>query len=254
MSLLLIILLLAATFACIALKRRRAVRWLHVTWIALIVAIGCGPLPGGLLGRLQSAYAVNPPVNWGKRNAIIVLGAGTERIPGGREIEPGLFAYGRLVEAAVLYRQCRQAQAYCKLVVSGGDPAGNGVTEAQVYRGVLIRLGVETADILLEPESRNTWQNAQFVRGVVTALNPERVLIVSSAVHLRRSMLYFNHFGIDATPMRADYLRGKLSVLPLSYNFAMTDLALHEYAGIARYHLYNALGLNPPRVRVPPSR
>ena len=37
---------------------------------------------------------------------------------------------------------------------------------------------------------------------------------------------------------------GVLSWLPLSYNFAMADLALHEYTGIVRYHVYNAMGWN----------
>lgn len=250
MSFLLIFLLLAASLACVVSKRRRAAGWLHVALLAVIVGVGCGPVPSWLLSRLQADYESNPSIEWGRRNAIVVLGAGTERVPGDGAVEPGPFSYARLVEAAVLYRRCRQAQVHCTLVVSGGDPARNGVTEAATYRGALIRLGVETADILLEPESGSTWQNAQYVRGVVAVLNPDRVLLVSSGFHLRRSMLYFDHFGVDVTPMRADYLRVKLSMLPRAYNFAMADLALHEYAGIARYHLYTALGLNPSRVRV----
>jgi hypothetical protein len=33
-------------------------------------------------------------------------------------------------------------------------------------------------------------------------------------------------------------------VVPLAYNFAVADIALHEYLGIMRYHVYNALGWN----------
>jgi hypothetical protein len=29
------------------------------------------------------------------------------------------------------------------------------------------------------------------------------------------------------------------------YNFAIADLAVHEYAGILRYYIYNLLGWNP---------
>jgi uncharacterized SAM-binding protein YcdF (DUF218 family) len=256
MSVLLFLLLLLASLACVVVGRRRVAGGLHVAMLVLVVVVGCGPVPNGLLSWLQSAYEANPPVNWGKRNAIIVLGTGVDGVPGDSAVDPGPFAYPRLVEAAVLYRQCRQAQVHCTLVVSGGDPGWHGATEAEVYRDVLTRLGVTTADILLEPESRSTWQNAQYVRGVVAVLNPDRVLVVSSGIHLRRSMLYFEHFGVDAMPMRAEYLRAKLSVLPRAYNFAMTDLALHEYAGLARYHVYNVLGLNPPpvRMRVPAAR
>jgi hypothetical protein len=34
----------------------------------------------------------------------------------------------------------------------------------------------------------------------------------------------------------------------MAYNFALTDFALHEWIGIARYHVYNALGWNPARI------
>ncbi|MBN4747341.1 YdcF family protein, partial [Pandoraea nosoerga] len=33
-----------------------------------------------------------------------------------------------------------------------------------------------------------------------------------------------------------------------AYNFALMDYALHEWIGIARYHVYNALGWNPERI------
>lgn len=90
----------------------------------------------------------------------------------------------------------------------------------------------------------NTWQNAQFARPILRQYGADRVLLVSSGIHLRRSLLYFAHFGIDPVPMRADYLRARLLPLPLAYNFTLTDFALHEYVGIARYYVYNALGWN----------
>lgn len=78
----------------------------------------------------------------------------------------------------------------------------------------------------------NTWQNARFSALRRESVCADRVRLVSSAFHLRRSMLYFSHFGVRASPVRAHYVTGVLSWLPLSYHFTMTDLALHEYAGI----------------------
>ena len=49
-------------------------------------------------------------------------------------------------------------------------------------------------------------------------------------------------------PVRADDLQATASPLPMAYNFALMDYALHEWIGIARYHVYNALGWNPERV------
>lgn len=242
--LLLIVLALVLAF----LRWRRCSRALLALALTVLLAVGCGPLPSWLLVQLQSDYAAQPPMAWGQRNAIVLLGAGTIRVVDTGKVEAELFAYGRIDKAAALYRQCRQASGpaarQCKVLVSGGDARGLGPSEAAIYASNLQRLGVDAADLLFEPRSMNTWQNAQFSGPLLKAYAADRVLLVSSGFHLRRGMLYFAHFGIHATPVRADYVSGVLSWWPLSYNFAMTDLALHEYVGIARYRFYNAMGWN----------
>ncbi|MHB1057998.1 MAG: YdcF family protein [Rhodanobacter sp.] len=247
LNVLLVLILLAMVLGL--LRWRRCSRAVLALAVAALLMVGCGPVPRWLLARLQSDYAADAPVAWGQRNAIVLLGAGTVRVDGGKRIEASLFAYGRIGKAAQLYRACRQAGRDCKVEVSGGDARGLGQPEAAVYAGDLQRLGVDAADLLLEPRSMNTWQNAQFSGVLLKAYGPDRVLLVSSGYHLRRGMLYFAHFGIAAVPERADYVDGVLSWLPLSYNFAMADLALHEYAGIARYHWYNAMGWNVQATR-----
>ena len=44
--------------------------------------------------------------------------------------------------------------------------------------------------------------------------------------------------------MRSDWLKERMDWWPQSWNFAVTDLALHEYVGVLRYHVYNAMGWN----------
>ena len=245
MTLVALVVVIVLATSCAALRWRRTSRTLYVISVILFLAVGCGPIPAWLLGNLQSAYDVKPAIEWSRRNAIVLLGAGTEKIAHADSVEPATFSYARIVEAAELYNDCRKTEVDCKIVVSGGDAQHTGSPEAVVYRGVLIRLGTDAADILIEPDSMNTWQNAQFTSAALRRYGADRVLLVSSGIHLRRSVLYFAHFGVAATPVRADYLRAVLSPLPLSYNVAVADFALHEYVGIARYHAYNALGWNP---------
>jgi len=239
-----LLVLIALAIVLARLRWHRCSHALLASALILLLAIGCGPVPIWLLAQLQSVPATTAPIDWGQRNAIVLLGAGTVRVAGSGEVEASLFAYGRIGKAAQLYRACRQAGRECKVEVSGGDARGLGRPEAVVYTGELRRLGVDGADLLLEPRSMNTWQNAQFSGPLLQAYGADRVLLVSSGYHLRRGLLYFAHFGIHAMPVRADYVGGVRSWLPLSYNFAMADLALHEYAGIARYRLYNAMGWN----------
>jgi uncharacterized SAM-binding protein YcdF (DUF218 family) len=233
--------------ACLAAWR--GWRWLAgvaaALAILLFVLAGCGVLPRLLLQSLQAPYASRPPLDWGSRNAIVLLTGDSIRLAGG-EVEPSRGAYARITEAAVLYRACRQARADCKLLVSGGDPSHVATTLAVSYGRVLRELGVPAADLILETRGNNTWQNAQFSRPLLVAMDTPRVWLVSSAWHLRRSVLYFDHFGIVATPVRGDYLRAQIGLWPSAANIVLTDIALHEYLGIARYHEYNLLGRNSP--------
>lgn len=247
--LMLLLILVLLGYAC-GRFRWRQYRWMfYGLALLLFFAAGCGPLPAWLLGRLQAPYAARPNVQWSSRNAIVLLGAGTARVAATAQVEPNIFADGRILEAYALYRSCRQAERDCKLVVSGGDAFRNGVPEADAYATVLQALGVDRSDLLLESRSMNTWQNAQFVRPMLNTYAPQRVVLVSSALHLRRAQLYFTHFGIDAMPVRGDYADVRLSWLPNAWNVRLTDVALHEYVGVLTYHLYNAMGWNAPPSR-----
>jgi uncharacterized SAM-binding protein YcdF (DUF218 family) len=252
MTLIVLIAIIAVASLFLAFKWRATSSTLYAVSAVLFLAVGCGPVPGWLLSGLQSAYAVKPAVQWGQRNAIVLLGAGTAKIMGAGEagaklVEPGFFSYPRLVEAADLYTACRKTQSDCKIVVSGGDAQHHGMPEASVYRDALAEIGIPSADILAETHSMNTWQNAEFTSAMLATYGPDHVLLVSSGIHLRRAIIYFAHFGVTATPVRADYLRPVRSLLPLAYNFALADFALHEYIGIARYDVYNAMGWNTAR-------
>ena len=238
-----LIVLVLLGLALRALKRRRMAGVALALAASLFLATGCGLLPARLLHGLQAPYARRAAVAWAPRSAIVLLGAGTVRAGDGA-VEPTVFAYGRIDAALALYRQCKAAGGDCKLEVSGGDALHTGEPEATAYADELRRLGVPSADLLLEPRSLNTWQNAQFSAPLLRGYGAGRVVLVSSAVHLRRASLYFAHFGIHATPVRGDWLVPRMGWWPQSWNFAVADAALHEYVGVWRYRLYNALGWN----------
>jgi uncharacterized SAM-binding protein YcdF (DUF218 family) len=244
----LILFLVLLLIALVFLWRRRpgaGAAWL-VIGVAWLFFAGCGPLTGMLLGSLQSGFA--PDVTqWGQRNVIILLGAGTVR-SGAGAIEPSLYANGRILRAAELYRSCKATGADCKVEVSGGDAMKLKQAEADVYAITLDRLGVPRPDLLLEAQSMNTFQNAQFSKPLLMSYGADKVVLVSSAVHLKRAVLYFSHFAIHGEPVRGDYVTARYDWLPGSDNLSYADFAVHEYVGIARYHFYNAMGWNVPKI------
>lgn len=239
--------------ALLALKWRRAGVSLGLATGVVFLVTGYGLPARTLLQNLQDGFDTEAH-EWGSRNAIILLGAGSERSDR-QAVETGLFGFSRLVKAVQIYRACAAGAHACKIIVSGGDTHGFGTSEAEVFSAQLASLGVPAQDVLLESRSQNTWQNAEFSAPFFDQRRFDRAFLVSSGVHLRRAQLYFAHFGVRTTPIRSDYGRPLVAALPTSYNFLLTDIALHEYIGIWRYHIYNAMGWNKSpqalRVRAP---
>lgn len=249
-SLFIIILLLLRFFNC-----HRAKSVVLCITVLLTLLISTGVIPKYLLDKLQQDYAQKPTIQWQNNNAIIVLGAGLEKVGDSIDnvIEPPFHAFGRIYEAAKLYNECiiteqSSAEQQCKIIVSGGDTHKLGTTEAAVYKQRLVQIGINSDDIITEENSLNTWQNAQFTSEILSKGNFDNSVLVSSGLHIKRSQLYFEHFGVRATPIRADYMSAQVSWLPLGYNFALTDFALHEWIGFWRYDIYNMIGANQKRV------
>jgi uncharacterized SAM-binding protein YcdF (DUF218 family) len=243
--------LLLALLACAWLAGQLGWRRVRQAGLVLalvsVFAVGCGLVPKVLLRPWQSPYAQRPELDWAPSNAIVLLTAGATYPPGG-PLEPGHTAYSRIAETVSLYRDCREAGARCTVLVSGGDALSTGEPLALTYRRTLERLGIPAADMVLESRSHTTWQNAQFAREPLARIGAQRIWLVTSAHHLRRAVFAFQRFGLEVTPVRADYLRGVWSPLPSAYNLSVTDAVLHEYVGLALYHWYAWRG----RVDAPP--
>jgi uncharacterized SAM-binding protein YcdF (DUF218 family) len=230
----------------VILRFKRSGRVLFIIAAVLFLLVGSGIPANLMLNRLQDGLPVRTE-DWGTANAIVLLGAGSEMTDQGPEM--AAFSYGRLTKAFELYRFCKSRSEDCRIISSGGDPRGFGKSEAELYAEALERMGAARADLVVEGRSNNTWQNAQFTAEILTGQQPDRVVLVTSGLHVRRSLLYFSHFGVRSTGVRADYAHANVSLLPNAYNILLTDLAIHEYLGVLRYHVYNLLGWNVQAVR-----
>lgn len=251
MTLVVITILVAVATGLGWLKLRRTAYLVGALVLVLYFGVGCGPLAGLLADRLQAGYTANTVIRQAPASAIVLLGGGTELVADGRAptAEIGPLAYARVMRSLQVYRDCKRVNSVCFLLVTGGDPEHHGATEAAVYGAMLRQLGVDPADLLLEERSLNTFQNAQNTAPMLESRRVEQVFLVTSGIHVRRSLLYFGHFGVTAQPVRADHVSPTVAVLPLSYNFLIADLALHEYAGVMRYYVYQLMGWNVRAMR-----
>lgn len=208
------------------------------------LVIGDGFFPAYLLNNLQSPYNQSAPIAWKKTNTIILLGAGTSKNPRSNRVKPSLFAFSRIMQTAVIYRECKKTNASCYILISGGDPLNNGKSEAKAYQESLLSLGADSKDIQLETQSKNTYQNAEFSSYLLKNHDNGQLLLVNSGLALKRALLYFSFFNIYPTPIASDFITIPIAKYPLAYNFAMNDFAIHEYVGILRFYVYNFFGWN----------
>lgn len=245
----LLIILLACAWLAGRLGWRRLRRVGYALVLMIVLAVGCGPVPKILLPYWQAPYVQRPTLDWAPANAIVLLTAGSTDPPGG-SLEPGQTAYSRIAQTVMLYRSCRAAGVRCTVLVSGGDADDTGEPLARTYAPALMKLGVPAEDLVLESRSLTTWDNARFARDKLRHIGANRIWLVSSAHHLRRAVFAFRHFGMAVTAVRSDYLRGQWSAVPGTYNFYVTDTALHEYVGMALYRWYAWRG----SAQVPPER
>jgi len=216
---------------------------LLVTIISFL-GIGCGIFPSLTLSHLESANAVLIQPHWAKRNAIVILGAGSVMLPKINILKPTVLAYSRINETAKLYLSCKKTGNECNIIISGGDASKTGKPEAIIYQQELLDLGVKNSDVILEQYSMNTYKNAEFTSAILKSKSFDKIFLVTSALHMKRALMYFSHFGINPIPAVADYIAPIILVIPIGYNFAISDFIMHEYVGIMRFHIYNYFGWN----------
>lgn len=214
-----------------------------ISTFLLFLMTGTGIILSWCLHDLESFPIQINPV-WKKNNAIVLLGAGTVKSKDALSAQPTLLAYSRIYETARLYLLCKKTKAQCKIIISGGDALSTGESEASTYQTALNNLGIENTNIILEKNSMNTYQNAAFTSPILKRAKVDAVFLVTSGIHMKRALLYFSNFGINPMPAVSDSIPSHITLIPLGYNFALTDFVLHEYAGIARFYVYNYLGLN----------
>ncbi len=207
----------------------------------LVIALSAWTSLGALmLHPLEDRFArpVPPPAAIA---GIVVLGGGFE---GSVNLARGgydLNASGdRFVEAAVLAR----AYPGARVVITGG---GNSLTlegeaDADTATRLLVALGVERARLVLEDQSRNTYENAQFTREMVKPQPGEVWLLVTSAFHMPRSMGLFRKAGFDVVAWPTDYRTSGREYPGLAQdNFSdsllNTTVAIREWIGLFAYRL-----------------
>ncbi len=179
--------------------------------------------------------------------AIVVLGGGLEpALPPRRWVElrePGT----RILYAAKLYREGKAPL----VIVSGGAARPGAPPEAANMAEILKFAGVPESAIVQETNSLNTYENALNVRTILASRGIHRILLVTSAIHMPRALLVFEHQGIEVLPAPADFIATAqgleesnhsleaiaINLVPDAVSMEWSSRAIKEYVGLAVYRL-----------------
>lgn len=230
------VLLLILAYGALLLKKRALFHILFLLALLILYLSSIEPVADFLLKPLERQHFA--PRSELKADAIVVLAGDLRKTVYPRsDIE---VRGSRVLKAIRLYR----AKAAPTIIMAGGsgDLFGPGFKEALSMKDLAAELGVPEKTIIPEARSRNTRESAVYTKEILSRMKAKKIILVTSAVHLRRSLAVFKKLGIDAVPVASDFLATErkydpFSFIPESETLWRTSVAVKEYAGIFAYWL-----------------
>ncbi|AWH86203.1 hypothetical protein HYN59_14275 [Flavobacterium album] len=228
-------LLLAISFICYKLKRKKLSRVLAATAFILLFLFSVTPLPIWMLRNLEQQYHTYNPDSKSTQRPILVLGGGHTNDASLAYVHRlSVPALSRLAEAVRLYN----LQPGSKIVLSGYSESGQ-MPNAVVMARSALSLGVAAKDTMMMVKPATTWEEAKyFKKRFGTA---QEFILVTSASHMPRAMEAFRKLGMKPIAAPANYQIQKepdsslYPWKPSPNNLMYTETAFHEYVGRLYY-------------------
>jgi uncharacterized SAM-binding protein YcdF (DUF218 family) len=229
-------------FALIMFRLQRP-RLAYVTAITALLVLylsSIAPVSSWIVGTLESRYPTVRPGSV-KAEAIVVLGGPGRPKRGARQfIEFG--EAGERIFDGIRWWKNGSSQV---VITSGGgiDFIQKGQKEGEDLKNLMVEFGLPSDAILAENQARNTYENALYVRAMMVGKGMMlRVILVTSAIHMPRSLAIFRKAGFDAVPAPCDFIAEPyqtnwFAFIPRAENLHLTTQAIKEYIGIISYKL-----------------
>ena len=218
-------------------RRRQQSFALSAAGLALFMTlVGSTRIPDLLLASLERPYIGTRIESLPQADTIVLLGGGAE--PARYEFsEVHLSPAGdRLIFVSALMRLGKAPV----LILGGGGSKFDGhlKLECDYVRELLAALGTPTASMIPLGMNADTHEEALHARAVATAQGWNRILLVTSANHMRRASAVFRKQGFDVIPAPCNF-QSSISMAPESFyicvprheGFAKLATWMHEKAG-----------------------
>jgi len=213
-------------------RRRRAC---GLAGLAVLLFFSLEPVSNGMLFRLEHATTSTMKKDVVYDAVALLGGISDERVVA----EQGGPAYNENVERLVVAHRLLAEDRAKLVIVSGGPVEARYMdhNEARVLGKQIEAWGIDAGRILLDERARNTHENALFVRDIARARGLARVLVVTSAFHMRRAAECFAAVGMDVDTLAVDYRAhaSGSSLLPRASFLSESTMAIRETFGLYVY-------------------
>ena len=179
----------------------------------------------------------------GNYDVAVVLGGFTDLAKSPRDRVYLSQGADRLMHAIHLYRLGKVK----KILATGGSGILNfssPFSEAERIEKVMLSCQINPDDIILEPQSKNTYENALFTGRLLKKQFPDgRILVFTSAFHCRRAKACFEkqNLKVDMFPVDFryydNYFNAEKTFIPNDGAWAKWSLIIHELAGYLIYKM-----------------
>lgn len=233
--------MLGLALAGLAVRRNhpRCGKAVSIGALLLLLALSTRFVANLMLAPLEDGAPVFDPRAAGGAQAIVILAAGTiQHAPeyGGEDV-PDALALARIRYGARL-----QHETGLPILVTGGrlDPDKEPMSYAAGMAEAL-RRDFRTEVAWLEEASTTTAENAELTAAILLPKGKRRIVLVTHAMHMRRSVLVFRAAGFEVIPApTAFYSRTPFhpaQLLPSAGGLSASYYAMYEWIGLAWYQV-----------------
>lgn len=219
-------------------ERRKLIAGLWLLGLLNLWVFSLEPVSNRLMRALEDERStVEPGATY---DAVVLLGGVVEVHADQPE---GIANYNDNVERLLAtFDALRTGQAKLA-VITGGHPDKRHAEskEAPTQRDQLVAWGIAPERIVVEPNARNTWENAVETKKLAQANGWKKLLLVTSARHMGRSLGCFRavELPVDALVVdRRSHAHGhRLSLQPRAAELEQSTEALRELFGRVVYRV-----------------
>lgn len=188
--------LIALLLWVLVMWKKRVWRWAVFATLFATTIIGLSlPVVARTIGRgLEASCPVKTLAEIPQADAIILLGGGIAPM---NDVVPYPDCYAaadRVVMAARLYHAGKAS-----LIIPSGE------ISARAELPLLETMRVPRSRILCDTEARDTAENAQYTVALLRERKAKKVLLVTSAWHMRRALMMYEGCGLEIIPVGCDY-------------------------------------------------